>query len=230
MIGRATCVMGLVLVAPARADDPPVTIADLPDYRAALAAPVDPATATPATFRGLWERPEAFQGRAVRVEGRLARLFRQPALGRFPALAEGWITSPHGEPTCVVFPTGDGRAVPSTGQSVRFAGTFLRKVTYPGGDGPRVAPLVVGPAPPVATDGEPSGSTSGEDVAILRRVDWGVGLVVGLAVLGVLLRRHLGSFLTAPAAPIGPTPQFLDGPEDDRDPFDPGDDGHVDPR
>ena len=232
MIGRSALTAALVLVglASARADDPAVTIADLPAYRAALAARVDPASAAPATFRDLWERPDAFQGRPVLVEGRLARLFRQPAVGRFPALAEGWITSPRGEPTCVVFPTGDGRAVPATGEPVRFAGTFLRKVTYPGGDAARVAPLVVGPTPPVAAAGDSSGSTAGPALPIGRPVDWVMGLVVGVAVLGALLRRHLDRPLAGPATPIGPAPLFRDGADDDRDPFDPGDDGHVDPR
>ncbi len=73
-------------------------LADLAGYRAALSgkATADDAGAAdpPAQvrFRDLWERPDAFRGRHVIVEGRVVRIFRQEAVGSFPALAEVWIT------------------------------------------------------------------------------------------------------------------------------------------
>ena len=55
-------------------------------------------------FRDLWNRPDVFRGRRVTVEGRVVRIFRQGPVGSFPPLAEVWITSPAGDPFCVVFP------------------------------------------------------------------------------------------------------------------------------
>ena len=115
----------------ARADDPPVSVADLPAYQAALAARIDRESTPTVTFRDLWDHPEAHQGQPVRVEGRLARLFRQPGIGQFPALTEAWVTSPLGEPICLVFPSGSSANGPQLGDRVRFAGTFLRRITYP---------------------------------------------------------------------------------------------------
>ena len=202
-------ILVLLLVAAVRADDPPVSIADLAGYRVALAAPAAPRDATPATFRDLWEHPEGHQGRLVRVEGRLARLFRQPAVGQFPALAEGWITSPLGEPICAVFPT--GAAVPATGAQVRFTGTFLRKITYAGGDAARVAPLIVGPQPPAVSGDDAGGSTFGPIFGGDHAADWGIGLAAALGVGWVLLRRHLTRPLPLAPPTVEPAPVFLDG-------------------
>ena len=199
-------------VATTRADDPAVSIADLAAYQTALAARPVASRAAPVPFRELWEHPQAHQGRPVRVEGRVARLFRQPAVGQFPALVEAWIMSPLGEPTCLVFPSGMGRGVPDLGQRVRFDGTFLRRITYPGGDTQRVAPLVVGPEAPTVLDPGPSpgGASFGTIFGGNPAADWGIGLLAAFAVAGVLARRHLNR--PAPAtAPIGPAPRFLDG-------------------
>lgn len=199
-------------------DPPPVSLADLAAYRAALIAPSGPASPPTVTFRDLWEHPERHQGRLVRVEGRLARLFRQPAVGQFPPLAEAWITSPKGEPICLVFPTGPGSATPQSGDQVRFAGTFLRRILYSGGDGKRIAPLLVGPHLPSVLDAgsrsasDPFGPIFGGD----HLADWGISLVVSLGVLAVLLRRHL-SRPPEPVAPLDPPPAFLDGENHDDD-------------
>ena len=205
---------------PIRADDPPVSLADLADYRAALEARLDPAAVPLVTFADLWNHPETRQGRPVRVEGRVARLFRQPGVGRFPPLAEAWITSPRGEPFCVVFPTKPGSDAPRPGDQVGFVGIFLRRIAYQGGDTQRLAPLIVGPAlPSVLAPGSTAatdrlGPIFGADHA----ADWGIGLMLGLGVVWFLLRRHL----TRPdplTPPVDPPPTFLDG-----DPFDPGGD------
>ena len=87
-----------------------LTLADLAGYRAALsgkptadsARASDPPVET--KFKDLWNRPRCFRGRRVSVQGHVARVFRQGPVGSFPALAEVWITSPAGDPFCVVFP------------------------------------------------------------------------------------------------------------------------------
>ena len=215
--------IGTLLIGTTHGDTPQVTLADLADYRAALETRLDPSAVPLVTFADLWNHPEAHQGGLVRVEGRVARLFRQPGVGQFPPLAEAWITSPRGEPVCVVFPTGPGSESPRPGDEVRFAGTFLRRIAYQGGDTERLAPLIVGPGlpdvlaagSPAATD--PLGSIFGADHA----ADWGIGLMLGLGVVWFLLRRHL-SRPPALAAPVGPPPAFLDG--DPADPFNLGGD------
>jgi hypothetical protein len=158
------------------ADDaePPgqLTLADLPAYRAALSGKATDgdsrASDPPArvSFNDLWNRPAAFRGRRVIIQGRVERIFRQGPVGSFPALAEVWIASPTGNPFCLVVPQESGAgslrvnnhalegrakspAVLQLGQTVRFTGTFLKMVRYTAGDGARLAPLVVGDQPPV---------------------------------------------------------------------------------
>ena len=117
-------------------------------------------------FRDLWNRPDAYRGRRVTVQGRVERIFRQGPIGSFPALAEVWIVSPAGDPFCLVVPQESGTGIlsvvdegpedratskqsPEPGQTVQFTGTFLKMVRYAGGDGPRLAPLIAGDRPPV---------------------------------------------------------------------------------
>ena len=125
-------------------NDAPLALADLEAYRVALAAKPDDSAPT-VGFRDLWERPSTYSGKAVSVEGRLARLFRQPGVGEFPPLAEAWVVTPSGDPFCLVFPLPEGRPSPEVGAQARFSGTFLKRVEYKGGDAPRLAPLIVGP-------------------------------------------------------------------------------------
>lgn len=164
-----------------------LNLADLPGYRAALdgkpTAERANASDVPVQvrFRDLWDRATTFLGRRVIVNGRVERIFRQAAVGQFPALAEVWIMSPAGDPFCVVFAqpdptTGndqqsqksrpDGkpkrrkhqntpRLIPDVGRTVRFTGTFLKMVSYAASDGKRLAPLVVGERPPLEELGGP---------------------------------------------------------------------------
>jgi len=133
-------------------------LADLAGYRAALSgkATADDARAAdpPAQvhFRDLWNRPDAFRGRHVIVEGRVLRIFRQEPVGSFPALAEVWITATSGDPFCLVSPQAGPTAtpIPEPGRDVRFTGTFLKMVRYAASDGARLAPLVVGDRPPTS--------------------------------------------------------------------------------
>ena len=137
-----------------------LTLADLASYRAALSGKPTADSARSSDlpvetkFKDLWNRPDALRGRRVSVHGRVARIFRQGPVGSFPALAEVWMSSPAGDPFCVVFPqpgptdldnslerhsdAGQGIAIPEIGQMVRFTGTFLKMVRYAGGDGPRL--------------------------------------------------------------------------------------------
>ena len=160
-VGRGVCLAALFAGAPSlAADDAALTVADLAAYRAALSGQ-SRAQEPPAVvgFRELWEHPATYQGRRVQVQGRLVRRFRQGSFGTFPPLEEAWVFSPSGDPFCLVFPaTRDPRETQSEPKtktsaaagSVRFAGTFLRLIQYQGADGPRRAPLIVGPAPPGA--------------------------------------------------------------------------------
>jgi hypothetical protein len=216
-----------------------LSLADLAGYRAALsgkptadlARASDPPVHT--NFKDLWNRPDVFRGRRVTVQGHVARIFRQGPVGSFPALAEVWITSPAGDPFCVVFPQpgspeqglsgsraiagGDGlvleenrpdgeRAafVPELGRTVRFTGTFLKLVRYAGGDGARVAPLIVGDRLPVAVatkaasshlsegTGAPGDLADSPSSAALGTAFWAIGLAALAALAVIVARWHLG--------------------------------------
>ena len=190
------------------AEDSPFGLADLEAYRIALAAKPDRSAPT-VRFRDLWDRPEVYAGRPVRVEGRVARLFRQPRVGEFPPLAEAWIISKAGDPFCVVFPMAEGQPTPKVGSSVRFSGTFLKRLRYQSGDVARIAPLIVGPEAPSTTvppgllfEG-PSWSTA----------DWVMGLGAASLVAMVLARKHL-SRPPSPPISLDPPPMFVDGEPD----------------
>jgi hypothetical protein len=94
------------------ASDHELSLADLADYRRALGGRAiadddqPPGSPLDSSFRDLWDggRGQARRGRRVRVEGRVARVFRQGAVGDFPALVQLWAFSPAGDPFCLVFP------------------------------------------------------------------------------------------------------------------------------
>ena len=161
-------------------------------------------------FRELWDHPATYQGRRVQVQGRLVRRFRQGSFGTFPPLEEAWVFSPAGDPFCVVFPAtsapGGAKATtkenrPGAAGSVRFAGTFLKLLEYQGGDGPRRAPLIVGPGPPmavavaiaVAATSDEKGALPGWRVGErpLTRLDWTIGLAAAVVVALVLAHQHV---------------------------------------
>jgi hypothetical protein len=245
---QAIVLMSVIPLAPrcraSSLDDQPQTshqlsLADLAGYRAALSGKptADDARAsdppTPVKFKDLWNRPDAFRGRRITIQGRVSRIFRQGPVGTFPPLAEVWITSPAGDPVCVVCPqpgsTDDpatglqaaagekalpleekqrnaerGGAMPELGRTVRFTGTFLKMVSYAGGDGARLAPLVVGDRVPMAIASKPAADHSSSEEADLDRTGgnrhsrialgpayWALGLAV-LALGAVILARwHL---------------------------------------
>ena len=144
-----------------------LTLADLAAYRAALSGKAtgeDAKTSDPPVrvgFRDLWNRPDAFRGRRVTIQGRVERIFRQGPIGSFPALAEVWIVSPAGDPFCLVVPHESGTGIlpvtdhgledratskqsPEPGQTVRFTGTFLKIGPLRGGGRSSVGPLGCG--------------------------------------------------------------------------------------
>jgi hypothetical protein len=212
----------LAFASPLPAAESALTVADLAAYRAALSGKgIRDAPATPVNFRELWDHPAKYQGRRVQVEGRIIRRFRQGAFGTFPPLEEAWAFSPQGDPFCLVFPeTPDEARTPGRpvqGQ-VRFVGTFLRRVEYQGGDGPRLAPLIVGPAPPVAV-AVASASDRESGAAEVRgyhlsRLDWAIGLAAATLVALVLARQHLRGPVRRPLhVEIAPAPLFDDAIE-----------------
>jgi hypothetical protein len=177
------CFLALALVASAP-EGGPLSLADLDAYRAALEGargrPVD------AGFRDLWRSPESYRGRLVRVEGSVARRFRQAAVGKFPALAELWVTSDRGDPLCLIFPDPPGEFTP--GERVRFEGTFLKWLRYRGGDTDRLAPLIVGGRAPVAASRR---AASGMPWSGRSTLDWIIALALAAVVGVVLAMRHL---------------------------------------
>jgi hypothetical protein len=207
-------VAGWLAVAAAGAgeDAPPLSLADLGDYRAALAAPKGTAPApVPVTFRDLWDHPERYKGRRVQVEGKVVRRFRQGAVGSFPALEEAWAVTPAGDPFCLVFPDAKGSAGPAP-DSVRFAGTFLRTIRFAAKDTARLAPLIVGPRPPETI---PSAAQTHPPGARFSGLDWMLGVGAALVVAFVLAWQHARKPVRRPTLPeIGLPPQFV------RDPFD----------
>ena len=131
--------MAVILVAPrcraSSLDDNPqtshqLTLADLAAYRAALSGKPtadDARLSDPSAqvkFKDIWNRPDVFQGRRITIQGRVARIFRQGPVGTFPPLAEVWITSPAGDPSCVVFPQPG-----STDDDLPQAATSLQALT-----------------------------------------------------------------------------------------------------
>jgi hypothetical protein len=200
----------------AAAEERALTVADLTAYRKALQ---DPAAVSepPAVvgFRTLWEHPATYEGRRVQVEGSLVRRFRQGPFGTFPPLEEAWVTTPKGDPFCLVFPAASKAA---TGQAglFRFTGTFLKLVEYQGGDGQRLAPLIVGPAPPVAVIAAPGRPSARVDAGKGRAtaLDWTIGLAAAVVVSAVLAYQHLRKPPGQPLqlkSPLGPEPVFDDG-------------------
>jgi hypothetical protein len=199
----------------ASADGPALGLDDLAAYRAALidrtgtnakpgGAPVS------VGFRELWSHPGAYQGRRVEVRGRVVRRFRQGAFGTFPPLAEVWAVSPAGDPFCLVYPESRKTSAPEPTGTVRFAGTFLKQVRYQGGDGPRLAPLIVGPRPPTAL--EPAPSEAPRPVPSIRWLDGTVGLAAACFVALMLARQHLRRPRRPPEPDAEPPPVFEDGP------------------
>ena len=222
MRGRALAALGGIVAAlalgpglpRASADDAALGIADLAAYRAALIdQPGSTSEGSPVAvgFRELWSHPEVYQGRRVQVQGRVVRRFRQGAFGTFPPLAEVWAVSPAGDPFCLVYPEPPARSASEPTGTVRFVGTFLKRLRYQGGDGPRLAPLIVGPKPPTAL--ERASSKAPNSSRSIPWLDWMVGLVAATFVALVLAWQHLRRPARRPLdLDAAPPPVFDDEP------------------
>ena len=144
------------------------------------------------------------------------RRFRQEAFGTFPPLTEAWAVSPAGDPFCLVFPNPDpaSRATPALGTPVRFDGTFLKQVRYQGGDGPRLAPLIVGGGPPIASAKAPAPPRPRRGYG--STLDWTAGLIVAGFVVLFVARMHLNKpFARTSGWATDPPPEFLTSADDD---------------
>ena len=198
-----------------------LSLADLAKYRAALTGKptADDAKSsdTPirVSFNDLWTRPDALRGRRITIQGRVERIFRQDPVGSFPALAEIWIASPAGNPSCLVVPQKNDpgispvndhdlqglatrERISELGQSVQFTGTFLKMVRYKAGDGARLAPLVVGDQPPVLVRETAQVNRAGSfsrshasDQWPGSPASWLLALTLALLAAGMLARRRL---------------------------------------
>jgi hypothetical protein len=223
MVGRVLSgiVAALTLVpGPGRAsaEDPALGLADLAAYRAALIDRAGASSEEPVVevgFRALWTHPQAYQGRRVQVRGRVVRRFRQGPIGTFPALAEVWAVAPSGDPFCLVFPEPEPKSAPEPTGVIRFVGTFLKQVRYQGGDGPRLAPLIVGPNPPALLEPatpqtpNPGPSISWTEAAVAMLAAGFVGLV--------LARQHLRRPRRPPDPDVEPPPSFVDSTAENAD-------------
>jgi hypothetical protein len=186
----------------------PLGLADYAAYRTALEPPKSEGEpARSATFHDLWDPPGEFQGRRVAVAGRVERVFHQGPVGQFPALAEVWVASTATDPLCLAFPESAENRAPKPGDSVRFEGTFLRKIRYQGGDVDRLAPLIVGAAPPRVDQPAPAPSPQVVSGSPFEGV---LLLIVGAGVLLMLLVGHLLRHKRTEVI-FGPTPVFEDG-------------------
>jgi hypothetical protein len=193
---------------PPDASDQAFGLPDLPAEHAALAgkATVDGPRAAdpprPASFRDLWDHPDDWRGRRVVVRGTVERIFRQGAVGSFPALVEAWLGTPRGDLLCVVFPRQGSDRPLEAGRTVDFTGTFLRPIRYAAADQPRLAPLIVGDRPPEPVKKIPDegsaeaalrsiGASPVPDSRPLPAAGWILGLFLGLAAAAVLAWQHV---------------------------------------
>jgi hypothetical protein len=203
-------VVALVALLGAGSDDTGLSLADLASYRAALVRPAEgPARAV--TFRELWDHGADFQGRRVRIDGKVARRFRQGAIGTFPPLEEVWATSPAGDPFCLVFPAGKSPSEAAPGASVRFEGTYLKRLRYHGADVDRLAPLIVGDRAPLVTITAPRETSGSGGWAGMGRGEWTIGLVVAALAAWMLAHRHLSGPPKRVRRETDPPPEFVDG-------------------
>jgi hypothetical protein len=189
-------------------DDEPLDVADLPAYKEALEAK-STSPARRVTFHDLWDHPEAYRGQRVEVEARVARRFRQPAHGTFPALVEAWAWTPAGDLFCWEYPDTASAQLPIN-QTLRFTGTFLRRVRYQASDRERLAPLIVGNAQPVPLKSAGRSIVSPE---LGSQADWLIGSVAAGAVILVLALQHLRRPPRRMPHDLAPPPVFEPDPE-----------------
>jgi hypothetical protein len=216
--GRLFVAMAFLAGTACLAEDGPLTLADIVGLHAALQPGAAIKPPKMASFRDLWDHPESFLGKRVRVEGEVRRLFHQGAAGQLPALVEVWLTTGSGDPICLLSP----EASPKVGARVSFVGVYLKKIEYRATDVPRLAPLIVGPGiPEVVAPTKVAFGPAPRPISLDWAVGGGAALVLVLALLRNYLRRP-----PPPRIDRDPPPVFIDGdefPADDRTSPDDGD-------
>ncbi len=168
-------------------------------YRDAL-RDSDTSPAQPVVFADLWNRPDVYRGRRVRIEGTIVREFRAPASGELPARVEVWFEDASRNLACAVFP--DGAPSRSFAGRVRATGTSLGQVRYQSSDSVRLAPLIVGSTPPLALGNPVPNFGSSWDAT-----GWLVGLG-GFAVVAIFMARAFARRPPGPREIAGPGVEF----------------------
>jgi hypothetical protein len=195
--------LACLAVTVARASDGPLTLADVAELHEALQPVAKAESHKSASFRDLWDHPDLFRGKRVRVEGEVRRLFHQGATGQLPALVEVWLTSGSGDTICLLCP----EARPAIGSKVSFLGTYLKKIEYRATDVPRLAPLIVGPgAPDLIEVSRVAVRPAPKSIPL----DWAIGVGAGLVFLMALARNYQRRPLPS-RVDRDPHPQFIDG-------------------
>lgn len=236
MIARNTSIVVLAAIIPglAGAQNTPATsdrlgLGDLSAYAKALKGRPTASVMQPldgpveVSFRDLWDHPSEYLGRRVMIRGRLERTFRQGPVGEFPPLAESWIFSKKGDPFCAVYPLPSGNPRQTTGQPVRFTGTFLRTIRYGASDGDRLAPLIVGDKPPAPDNPNRAESPESHPREAGRIESGNPSLALCLIAIAAILvaTRHVGlsrlRTRTGPGrspGPANPSLRFVDSPDE----------------
>jgi hypothetical protein len=146
------------------------------------------------------------------VNGRIVRRFRQGAFGTFPPLEEAWAATPSGDLFCLVFPVAEAKGEPMS-TTVRFTGVFLRRIRYPAGDVPRLAPLIVGARSPVAVQG-PTASAADALGVHSSWLDWTLGACMATVVVLVLAWQHARRPVRRSIERSTAAPEFTSAPPD----------------
>jgi hypothetical protein len=208
MNGLSSILCACLSLVAADNDGSPLGPVDLPAYQAALKSD-ETQPAARVTFLDLWKRPNEFRGRRVQVEGKVVLRFRQDAVAEFPALEETWLVLNGDNLVCCVFPQVPGRKPTPANARVRFTGTFLKLVRYPGGDVERLAPLIVGPKPPDLIGRAPANVPR----FAYHWLDWTIGLAIAGGVALTLALQHLRRVPTRQIDEFGPPPAFVSDSE-----------------
>lgn len=161
-------------------------------------------------FANLWNHPDTYRGKVIKIEGRLVRLLKIDKVSSeleargVTHLYEGWIfgPTPKSIPYCVIFPNEavdprdpSKRLKPAEKMErhVTFTGYFIKKYRYRAGDGKDLdAPLLIGntvrvQAKSAKDNNPPSITTSLIDGTVLYAIG---GFLLGVIVLLVGLNWY----------------------------------------
>jgi hypothetical protein len=138
-----------------------------------------------ATFAKVFDDPDKYRGRVLRVKGTLARLRRVDSpeylkVRGIPYLYEGWVFVAQGTPWCVIFPDlpRGVKVAEKLSQPVTLDGYFFKKLRYTAVKEDRYTLLVIGRTLQVPST--PGGDRSGTILPLLALLG---GLILGAVVL-----------------------------------------------